>query len=109
METCSRDGHWSVWSRHVRRNHHLMVYLIIVFSSALDGISGETVAIKMVTRVFDKVQLAKRALREVTLLRHFANHENITGLIDVDAVSPDFNEMYVTCCFPRYIKSYCSL
>lgn len=64
-------------------------------SSALDDISGETVAIKMVTRVFDKVQLAKRALREVTLLRHFANHENITGLIDVDAVSPDFNEMYV--------------
>lgn len=47
----------------------------------------------MVTRVFEKVQLAKRALREVTLLRHFANHENITGLIDVDAVSRDFNEM----------------
>jgi mitogen-activated protein kinase 7 len=54
------------------------------------------VAIKMVTRVFEKVQLAKRALREITLLRHFANHENITGLIDVDAVSPDFNEMCVS-------------
>ena len=67
-------------------NPHLTVYLTIGFSSALDDISGETVAIKMVTRVFDKVQLAKRALREVTLLRHFANHENITGLIDVDAV-----------------------
>jgi hypothetical protein len=53
------------------------------------------VAIKLVTRVFEKVQLAKRALREITLLRHFANHENITGLIDVDAVSPDFNEMCV--------------
>lgn len=65
-------------------------------SSAADDISGETVAIKMVTRVFDKVQLAKRALREITLLRHFSNHENITGLIDVDAITPDFNEMWVT-------------
>jgi serine/threonine protein kinase len=54
----------------------------------------------MVTRVFDKIQLAKRALREVTLLRHFASHENITGLIDVDAISPDFNEMYVSFFFP---------
>ena len=64
-------------------------------SSAADEISGETVAIKMVTRVFDKVQLAKRALREITLLRHFSNHENITGLIDLDAISPNFNEMCV--------------
>jgi len=64
-------------------------------SSAADEISGETVAIKMVTRVFDKIQLAKRALREIMLLRHFASHENITGLIDVDAISPNFNEMCV--------------
>lgn len=61
--------------------------------SAADEISGETVAIKLVTRLFDKVQLAKRALREITLLRHFTGHENITGLIDVDAISPNFNEM----------------
>ncbi|KAF8074985.1 kinase-like protein [Lyophyllum atratum] len=66
-----------------------------VVISAADDISGETVAIKLVTRVFDKIQLAKRALREITLLRHFANHENITGLIDVDAISPDFNEIYI--------------
>lgn len=65
-------------------------------SSAADEISGETVAIKLVTRVFDKIQLAKRALREITLLRHFASHENITGLIDVDAISPDFSEMCVS-------------
>ncbi|KAF7970027.1 hypothetical protein HWV62_25324 [Athelia sp. TMB] len=63
--------------------------------SASDEISGETVAIKMVTRVLERVQLAKRALREITLLRHFASHENITGLIDVDAVSPDFGEIYI--------------
>lgn len=67
-------------------------------SSAADEISGETVAIKLVTRVFEKVQLAKRALRELTLLRHF-NHENITGLIDVDAITPDFNEMSVASCY----------
>lgn len=50
----------------------------------------------MVTRVFDKLQLAKRALREITLLRHFSTrgHENVTGLIDLDAVHPDFSEMY---------------
>jgi mitogen-activated protein kinase 7 len=70
-------------------------------SSAADEISGETVAIKMVTRVFDKIQLAKRALREITLLRHFANHENITGLIDLDAISPNFNEM----CVARFASS----
>lgn len=75
--------------------HDLLTCAKDVFlSSAADDISGETVAIKLVTRVFDKIQLAKRALREITLLRHF-NHGNITGLIDVDAISPDFNEMCV--------------
>ncbi|KAF8963409.1 kinase-like domain-containing protein [Flammula alnicola] len=67
-----------------------------VVISAADEISGETVAIKLVTRVFEKIQFAKRALREITLLRHFSHHGNITGLIDVDAISPDFTEMYVT-------------
>ncbi|KAI0322798.1 kinase-like domain-containing protein [Amylostereum chailletii] len=66
-----------------------------VVISAADEISGETVAIKMVTRIFEKVSLAKRALRELTLLRHFNSHENITGLIDVDAISPGFNELYL--------------
>ncbi|KZT27846.1 Pkinase-domain-containing protein, partial [Neolentinus lepideus HHB14362 ss-1] len=65
-----------------------------VVISALDDISGETVAIKQVSRVFDKVQLAKRALREITLLRHFSNHENITGMIDLDVISPDADEMH---------------
>lgn len=63
--------------------------------SAADEITGEVVAIKLVTRVTERVQLSKRALREITLLRHFAHHENITGLIDVDASSPDLEEMYV--------------
>ncbi|KIJ55660.1 hypothetical protein M422DRAFT_78639, partial [Sphaerobolus stellatus SS14] len=65
--------------------------------SAEDKISGETIAIKMVTRIFDKVQLAKRALREITLLRHFSTggHENITGLIDLDVLHRDFSEIYL--------------
>ena len=64
-----------------------------IVSSAADEISGETVAIKMVTRIFAKTTLAKRALREITLLRHLSNHENITGLIDVDGIAECFNEM----------------
>lgn len=73
------------------------VMLIDVFisacRSAADQITGEVVAIKLVTRVTERIQLSKRALREITLLRHFANHENITGLIDVDASSPNLEEM----------------
>jgi mitogen-activated protein kinase 7 len=36
------------------------------------------VAIKKVTKVFEKAILAKRALREVKLLRHFSGHENVS-------------------------------
>ncbi len=79
----------------VSRCPFFLCYRSSPHSSAADEISGETVAIKLVTRVFEKTQLAKRALREITLLRHFAGHENITGLIDVDAISMNFNEMYV--------------
>ncbi|KAG8985921.1 hypothetical protein FRB90_004363, partial [Tulasnella sp. 427] len=68
-------------------------YGIVVL--AQDTISGENVAIKQVTRVFEKKELAKRALREIVLLRHFNHHENITGLIDMDLLSPDFNEIYL--------------
>lgn len=66
-----------------------------IYSTAADEITEQTVAIKLVTNIFAKVSIAKRALREITLLRHFAAHPNITGLIDVDAVSKEFNEVYV--------------
>ncbi|KAH9169842.1 kinase-like protein [Lactarius sanguifluus] len=72
-----------------------------VVISAADEISGETVAIKMVTRVFAKTSLAKRALRELTLLRHFSNHENITGLIDVDGIAESFNPFLCSFLPPR--------
>jgi serine/threonine protein kinase len=106
METCTRDGFWSVWRRNVSTHTHThhpnhfcsppRISILIqhpIISSAADEISGETVAIKMVTRIFAKATLAKRALRELALLRHFNNHENITGLIDVDGIAETFNEM----------------
>lgn len=59
--------------------HSFSPHLIISYSrSVQDEITGEILAVKMVTRIFDKLQLAKRALREITLLRHFNNHENVS-------------------------------
>ncbi|KAK4685937.1 hypothetical protein P7C73_g4198, partial [Tremellales sp. Uapishka_1] len=63
--------------------------------SVQDSLSGEPVAVKLITRVFDKVILARRALREITLLRHFGGHENLTGLIDLDHVWPGYHEIYL--------------
>jgi hypothetical protein len=98
VEDYSGNGFWSLWFRCVRppyfyhRIQHGLIVLHLSIRSAADEITGEVVAIKLVTRVTDRIQLSKRALREITLLRHFANHENITGLIDVDASSPDLEE-----------------
>lgn len=59
-------------------------------SLAQDTISGENVAIKQVTRVFEKKELAKRALREIVLLRHFNHHENVRAYqLDVPATRSD--------------------
>lgn len=46
-------------------------------SAATDKKTGTDVAIKKVHNVFQKPILAKRALREIKLLRHFAGHENV--------------------------------
>ncbi|KAI5984497.1 hypothetical protein EDD15DRAFT_2375141 [Pisolithus albus] len=77
---------------HVEKQMGSGVYGVVVF--ATDQMSGER-AIKLVTRVFEKLQLAKRTLWEITIPRHFSNHENIIGLIDVDTVYPNFQEMFV--------------
>ena len=104
MEDYTGDGVWSLWFRRVRpfvlaARHRLTTLLFCVCRSAADEITGEVVAIKLVTRVTERIQLSKRALREITLLRHFAHHENITGLIDVDASSPNLEEM----CVPHFL------
>jgi len=58
--------------------------------------TGQEVAIKKVTKIFDKPILAKRALRELKLLVHFNGHENITSIIDMDiANTEDYNEIYL--------------
>ncbi|CAG8553267.1 8644_t:CDS:10 [Ambispora gerdemannii] len=58
--------------------------------------TGEGVAIKKVTNVFNKTILTKRALREVKLLQHFRGHKNITCLFDMDIINPlDYNEIYL--------------
>ena len=58
--------------------------------------TGVDVAIKKVTNVFQKPILAKRALREIKLLRHFAGHENITSILDMDTSDPySFNEIFI--------------
>ncbi|KAJ3269796.1 Mitogen-activated protein kinase [Terramyces sp. JEL0728] len=58
--------------------------------------TGVEVAVKKVTKIFEKEILAKRALREVKLLKHFNGHENITSLLDIDVADlNDFNEMYL--------------
>ncbi|KAJ7066725.1 kinase-like protein [Mycena amicta] len=80
---------------HVKKRWKLIREMGSGASSAGDEITKETVAIKLVSRVFDKIQLAKRALREITLLRHFTGHANITGLIDAKMISPDANEIYI--------------
>ncbi|ORX38797.1 kinase-like protein [Piromyces finnis] len=58
--------------------------------------TGQEVAIKKVTKIFDKPILAKRALRELKLLVHFNGHENITSIMDMDiANTEDYNEIYL--------------
>ncbi|ORY27862.1 Pkinase-domain-containing protein [Rhizoclosmatium globosum] len=58
--------------------------------------TGQDVAIKKVLKVFEKSILAKRALREIKLLKHFNGHENITGLLDMDISDVNnFNEIYL--------------
>lgn len=65
-------------------------------AAALHKASGESVAIKKITNVFTKKILAKRALREIKLLRHLRGHKNITCLYDMDIIDPvGFNEVYL--------------
>ena len=48
-----------------------------IVCAARDKKTETDVAIKYVHNVFQKPILAKRALREIKLLRHFAGHENV--------------------------------
>lgn len=54
-----------------------------------------TPRIKKVTRVFERDVLARRALREVAILRHIGLCDNITALLDFDATFVDLSEIYL--------------
>ncbi|WFD35459.1 hypothetical protein MCUN1_002313 [Malassezia cuniculi] len=56
---------------------------------------GNHVAIKKVTRVFEREVLTRRALREVAILRHLEGCENVTQLIDFDTSFVEFSEIYL--------------
>lgn len=52
-------------------------------------------SIKKVTRVFERDVLARRALREVAVLRHIGVCDNVTALLDFDTTFIDFSEIYL--------------
>uniref|UniRef100_G1N7P4 mitogen-activated protein kinase n=1 Tax=Meleagris gallopavo TaxID=9103 RepID=G1N7P4_MELGA len=65
--------------------------------SAVDGRSGTKVAIKKLYRPFQSQILAKRAYRELRLLKHM-KHENVIGILDVftpDVTLEKFNGFYL--------------
>jgi len=68
-------------------------YGVVCAATNLD--TKQNVAIKKVSKIFDKPILAKRALRELKLLRHFRNHENITSIFEMEIPEEhNFNEIY---------------
>uniref|UniRef100_A0A8B9N0Q7 mitogen-activated protein kinase n=1 Tax=Accipiter nisus TaxID=211598 RepID=A0A8B9N0Q7_9AVES len=65
--------------------------------SAIDGRSGTKVAIKKLYRPFQSELFAKRAYRELRLLKHM-KHENVIGILDVftpDVTLEKFNDFYL--------------
>ncbi|KAK9399529.1 mitogen-activated protein kinase 12 [Crotalus adamanteus] len=65
--------------------------------SAIDQKNGSKVAIKKLYRPFQSELFAKRAYRELRLLKHM-KHENVIGLLDVFTPDPSldkFNDFYL--------------
>ncbi|KAJ3193923.1 Mitogen-activated protein kinase [Irineochytrium annulatum] len=65
--------------------------------AAINNENGSEVAIKKVgARNFEQGILAKRALRELKLLRHLHGHDNITSFLDCDINDEkSFSELYL--------------
>jgi len=59
--------------------------------SARDSRTGGMAAIKKLSRPFQSVMHAKRAFREIRLLKHM-NHENVISLLDTFTPQEDLNE-----------------
>mmetsp|Transcript_7806 Transcript_7806/g.15486 ORF Transcript_7806/g.15486 Transcript_7806/m.15486 type:complete len:439 (+) Transcript_7806:376-1692(+) len=66
--------------------------------SADDTVTGNRVAIKKVSDMFADLVDAKRILREIKLLKHLGDHENVIGLVDISVMPPhtmDFKDIYI--------------
>lgn len=63
-----------------------------VVASAMDSLTGRMVAIKKIKDTFSDIVDAKRILRELKLLRHFNDHENIITIVDIMTVPPNSSE-----------------
>lgn len=86
-----------VLPEYLKFNRHLGSGAYGVVCSCVDERNGEEVAVKKITKVFDRKIITKRTLREIKFLRQFQGHENITSVLDVFKVGEDstFNEIYV--------------
>jgi len=66
-----------------------------VVLAAIDGRSGEKVAIKKISNAFEDAVSIKKALREIKLMQSFGgHHENILGLRDI-MISPTFDALFL--------------
>lgn len=66
--------------------------------SAVDRVTNKKVAIKKIKDTFIDIVDAKRILRELKLLRHLNNHENIVSIVDIMSVPPNtpmFDDIYI--------------
>jgi len=69
-----------------------------IVCSADDSEKGIKVAIKKVKNVFEDLVDAKRILREIELLCHLGEHENVTSLFEISFGPPgktDFKDLYI--------------
>jgi serine/threonine protein kinase len=84
-----------------------------IVCSANDTITGQKVAIKKISNVFEDLIDAKRILREIKLLRHLGDHENVIHILDIMTMPPnirDFTDFYIVtecyeCDLDRIISS----
>ncbi|GMH79567.1 hypothetical protein TL16_g08187 [Triparma laevis f. inornata] len=68
--------------------------------AARDDLTGENVAIKKISGVFDHVVFSKRCVREIRIMR-VLEHENLLGVMNIMEGEPssegglDFNDIYI--------------
>ena len=58
-----------------------MYIYIYIYSAAFDEKLQKSVAIKRISRIFERKILTKRVMREVKLLKHFNGHENVSLIL----------------------------